>query len=109
DAAFGMLGLETALSVVRTTMGERLSWVDVARVMSQTPARIAGLEGQGGALEVGEPGHVTLVDPSASITVDRAASVSSSRNNPWHGRVLDSRVVHTVYAGRVTVRDGSLA
>lgn len=109
DAAFGMLGLETALAVVRTAMGEDLGWADVARVMSQIPARIAGLADQGGSLGVGEAAHVTLVDPAASVTVDRDASVSLSRNNPWHGRTLTSAVVHTVYAGRVTVRDGSLS
>ncbi|PUA79623.1 dihydroorotase [Nocardioides currus] len=106
DAAFGMIGLETALAVVRTAVPD-LAWTDVARVMSSTPARIAGLTDHG-SLEVGTPAHVVLVDPSASVTVDRADSVSLSRNNPWHGRSLTSRVVHTVHAGRVTVRDGAL-
>jgi dihydroorotase len=108
DAAFGMLGLETALGVVRTALPD-LSWADVARVMSVTPARIAGLADQGRALAPGNPAHLVLVDPDASVTVDRDASASLSRNNPWHGRDLASRVVHTVYAGRVTVRDGALA
>ena len=108
DAAFGMLGLETALGVVRTALPD-LSWSDVARVMSTTPARIAGLADQGRPLAAGSPAHVVLVDPDASVTVDREASASLSRNNPWHGRGLTSRVVHTVYAGRVTVRDGALA
>lgn len=108
DAAFGMLGLETALGVVRTVM-EDFTWADIARVMSVNPARIAGLAGQGRALAPGSPAHVVLVDPDASVTVDRAVSASLSRNNPWHGRSLASRVVHTVYAGRVTVRDGALA
>lgn len=109
DAAFGMLGLETALSVVRTAMDDEFDWNDVARVMSRNPARIAGLHEHGGQLAPGEVAHVTLVDPSATVTVDRADSVSLSRNNPWHGRELTSRVLHTVYAGRVTVRDGALA
>ena len=108
DAAFGMLGLETALSVVRTAMPESFGWPDVARVMSQAPARIAGLAGHGGSLAVGEPAHVTLVDASAAVTVDREASVSMSRNNPWHGRSLTGAVVHTVRTGTVTVRDGAL-
>jgi dihydroorotase len=107
DAAFGMLGLETALGVVRTAMPD-LSWSDVARVMSHTPARIAGLADQGRPLVPGSPAHLVLVDPQASVTVDRDASASLSRNNPWHGRSLASKVVHTVYAGRVTVRDGAL-
>jgi dihydroorotase len=108
DAAFGMLGIETALGAVRTALPE-LSWSDVARVMSVTPARIAGLTEQGQRLEPGSPAHVVLVDPGAAVTVDRDASASLSRNNPWHGRSLTSRVVHTVYGGRVTVRDGALA
>lgn len=108
DAAFGMLGLETALGVVRTAMPD-LSWAHLARVMSSTPARIAGLAGQGQPLAPGSPAHVVLVDPEASVTVDRDASASLSRNNPWHARTLSSRVVHTVYAGRMTVRDGALA
>jgi dihydroorotase len=107
DAAFGMLGLETALGVVRTALPE-MSWARVAQVMSTTPARIAGLADHG-SLALGTPAHLTLVDPSASVTVDRADSVSLSRNNPWHGRSLTSKVVHTVYAGRLTVRDGALA
>jgi dihydroorotase len=106
DAAFGMLGLETALGVVRTAVPD-LSWARVAQVMSTTPARIAGLADHG-SLALGTPAHVTLVDPDATVTVDRASSVSLSRNNPWHGRSLTSRVVHTVYAGRVIVRDGAL-
>ena len=109
DAAFGMLGLETALAVVRTAMDDAFTWADIARVMSTTPARIAGLAGQGRPLAVGEPAHLTLVDPSASVVVDRAASVSLSRNNPWHDRKLTGAVVHTVYGGRLTVRDGALA
>ena len=107
DAAFGMLGLETALGVVRTVMDD-FTWADIARVMSVNPARIAGLSGQGRALAPGSPAHVVLVDPDARVTVDRDTSASLSRNNPWHGRSLASRVVHTVYAGRVTVRDGAL-
>ena len=108
DAAFGMVGLETALSVVRTVMDD-FTWADVARVMSTNPARIAGLSSHGQALAEGAPAHVVLIDPDARVTVDRDASASLSRNNPWHGRTLTGRVVHTVYAGRVTVRDGVLA
>ncbi|MEP6798834.1 MAG: dihydroorotase, partial [Lapillicoccus sp.] len=90
DAAFGMIGLETALAVVSTAMVTTglLDWEGVARVMSVTPARIAGLGGQGRPLAVGSPGNITLVDPGALTTVDRATSLSLARNNPWHGRTL---------------------
>ncbi|MFT4263089.1 MAG: dihydroorotase [Nocardioides sp.] len=102
DAAFGMLGLETALPVVWTVLGEQLGWEGVARVMSAQPARIAGLAGQGTAVAVGEPANLTLVDPSTSYAVDRDASLSLSRNNPWHGRTLSAAVVGTWLRGTRT-------
>lgn len=111
DAAFGMLGLETALSVVTTVMVENglLDWAGVARVMSANPARIAGLESHGRPIAVGEPANLTLVDPAAQVVVDRAASVSLSRNNPWHDRKLTGRVVATLLRGTPTVLEGALA
>jgi dihydroorotase len=110
DAAFGMLGLETALSVVSDVMvrADRLDWAGVARVMSQNPARIAGLDAHGHDLSVGSAAHLTLVDPTAEITVDRGASLSLSRNNPWHGRTLRGAVHATVFGGRVTAQKGAL-
>lgn len=108
DAAFGMLGLETAVSVISDLMVAtgRMSWAEVAKVMSVNPARIAGMDDHGRALAVGDPAHITLIDPSAEVTVDRDESVSLSRNNPWHGHTFKGGVAATVYAGRVTYRDG---
>ncbi|MGA8256503.1 MAG: dihydroorotase [Nocardioides sp.] len=110
DAAFGMLGLETALPVVATVMVESglMTWADVARVMSTNPARIAGLEGQGGSLAVGQPANLTLIDPAAPLVVDRDQSVSMSRNNPWHGRSLGATVHATLLRGVPTVLEGKL-
>ncbi|MFK5635328.1 MULTISPECIES: dihydroorotase [unclassified Ornithinimicrobium] len=108
DAAFGMLGLETALGVVSTLMVQtgRMSWADVARVMSQAPARIARLTTQGLGLAVGSPANLTLVDAGRTVTVDAALSKSLSRNNPWHGRELTGAVHLTMLRGRVTAREG---
>ena len=105
-----MLGLETALPVVSEVMvsSGAMTWSDVARVMSQNPARIAGLEGHGGSLAVGQPANITLVDPSAVVVVDGAASASLSRNNPWHERKLTGAVVATLLRGTPTVLDGGL-
>ncbi len=110
DAAFGMLGLETALSVVSEVMvgSGAMTWTDVARVMSQNPARIAGLAGHGGTLTPGQPANITLVDPAAVVVVDAAASASLSRNNPWHDRKLKGAVVATMLRGVPTVLEGSL-
>ena len=111
DAAPGMLGLETALSVVSDVMvgSGLLDWAGVAQVMSMRPARIAGLSGHGRPIAVGEPANLTLVDPSATVTVDRDASMSLSRNNPWHGRQLTGAVHATLLRGLPTVLKGALA
>ena len=111
DAAFGMLGLETAFSVVSDVMvgSGLLDWAGVARVMSVAPARIAGLTGHGRPIAVGEPANLTLVDPLATVTVDREASKSLSRNNPWHGRQLTGAVYATILRGCPTVLHGELA
>jgi dihydroorotase len=108
EAAFGMLGLETALAVVVETMIESslLSWTDVAKRMSIMPAHIARLTDQGRPLAVGEPANVVLVDPAARQVIDRNDSASLSRNNPWHGRELPDPVVATIWAGRLTFRKG---
>ena len=109
-AAFGVMGLETALSVISTVMvgSGLLDWAGVAQVMSVRPARIAGLSGQGRPIAVGEPANLTLVDPSGTVTVDRDASVSLSRNNPWHGRTLTGTVHATLLRGEPTVLKGAL-
>ena len=111
DAAFGMLGLETAFAVVHdllVTTGA-MGLGDLARVMSVNPSRIAGLAGHGRPLAPGEPANLVLVDPAATVTVDRAASQSLSRNTPWHGRTLTGAVHATILRGTVTVREGEPA
>ncbi|MBL0888558.1 dihydroorotase [Myceligenerans indicum] len=111
-AAFGMTGLETALSVVQATMVDtgRMSWADVARVLSQAPARIgridAGPAAQGRGVGVGEPANVTLVDPAASRTVRGAQQVTASANTPLEGMELPGVVVATFLRGRATVLGG---
>ncbi|AQP51781.1 dihydroorotase [Tessaracoccus flavescens] len=106
DARPGMLGLEQALAVVMETMLNpgRLDWSGVADRMSHAPARVASLAGQGRPLAVGEPANLVLVDPTRTATVDRAASASLSRNNPYHGRTLPDPVEATYLRGRETYR-----
>ncbi|MBA2560916.1 MAG: dihydroorotase [Propionibacteriales bacterium] len=109
-AAMGMLGLETALSVVQHTMVDSglLGWADVADRMSVRPARIGRVDNHGQLLEVGAPAHLTLVDPSARCVVDRQESASLSRNTPFDGMELPGAVVATFLAGLATVLDGKL-
>ena len=107
SAAFGMLGLETALGVVLKTLVHPglISYEQVARIMSSTPARIGRLAGYDLPFQPGSPAHFTLVDPSAA-TPEPSGSLSS--NNPFAGWELPGRVSHTFYGGHQTVADGRL-
>src|SRR4051812_47584448 len=110
-AAFGMLGLETALSVVQETMVDPglLTWAEVAERMSAAPARIGRVSDHGQPLEDGAPANVVLYDPSVRRVVEAADSVSLSRNTPYAGVELPGRVVATFLRGTPTVLDGKLA
>jgi dihydroorotase len=106
----GMLGLQTALSVVIETMvlTGRLDWRGVAARMSEAPARIGSLAEQGRPIAVGEPANLVLVDSGAYWTVEPAALASKSRNTPFAGRSVPGRVRATFLRGRATTRDGAL-
>ncbi|GAA0324646.1 dihydroorotase [Actinoallomurus spadix] len=107
-AAMGMIGLETALSVVHEAMVETglLDWAGVADRMAVRPARIGRLSGQGRPIEVGAPANLTLYDPSVRTVVDPGGFVSKSRNTPFAGLELPGRVQATFLRGRPTVLEG---
>jgi len=108
EAANGMVGLESALSVVHAAVvaDGRLDWSDVARVMSVAPARIGRLDGYATPLAVGSPANVALYDPEhvEDWSLDRLRG--KSRNTPYLGRRLPGRVVHVLHDGAATVIDG---
>ena len=109
-AAMGMLGLETALSVVQRTMVETglLDWAGVADRMSVRAAVIGSLEGHGRPLEPGEPANLTLLDPAASRVIESEALHSRSRNTPFAGLKLPGAVHATFLRGAATVIDGKV-
>jgi dihydroorotase len=102
----GMLGLETALSIVVDVALEKLGWDGIAQRMSRTPARIAGLADHGRDVTVGAPANLTLVDPAARWTVEPGELASRSRNTPYATMTLPARVMATFLRGEPTVLDG---
>ena len=111
-AAMGMLGLETALSVVQQTMVDSglMTWADVADRMSARPAAIGQVDDRHGRpIAIGEPANLVLVDPKAKRTVDRTGLASLSQNTPYQGMKLPGAVVATFLRGTATVLDGKLA
>lgn len=109
-AAFGMLGLQNALSVVQSTMVDTklLTWADVAARMSTTPARIGQVANHGRPLSAGEPANITLYDPCITRLVSEKELVSKSRNTPYLGMTLPGQVIATFLRGSPTVLAGEL-
>ena len=110
EAAFGMLGLEHALSIISHTMVETglLDWVGVQERMSISPARIGAYSDHGRALALGSPAHITVINPKAPYRVDRDNLASKSRNTPFHGMEFSAQVVATYFHGRKVFSNGSM-
>ena len=110
EASFGMLGLETALSIVQKTMVDTgmLTWAGVADRLSSAPARIGGYENHGNNLAVGSKANITIINPDETWIVDRDLVASKSRNTPFHGYELPGVVTHTFFNGAPTLIDGLL-
>ena len=110
EAAFdqappGMLGLETALALALTELD--LPMARVLALLSWQPARILGVDDEHGLpVAPGNPAHLTVIDPTATWTVDPAAFASRSRNSPYAGRTLTGKVRHTLLGGEPVVIDG---
>lgn len=104
-AANGMIGLETALSVVQKTMVDTglLNWSQVAGRMSITPAIIGRAKGQGVALAVGAPANICIYDQNQSQVVVAAEQISKSKNTPFVGMDLPGQVRHVFFQGKPTM------
>ena len=105
SAAFGMVGLETALSVVVKTMIESklMSWSDLVNRMSIKPAKIAGYPKQGQEIAVNQPANLILIDPATSWQVNPKRLHSKSKNTPFGGMELPTTVTDVFYNGKQVV------
>jgi dihydroorotase len=109
-AAFGMLGLETALGVVVAAMAETpdWSWRTLSERMSISPAKIGRAVNHGRPLAVGEPAHIVLIDPQRTREVVSSQLASLSGNTPFAGMTLPVTVTDVFFNGVHQVRDGEL-
>lgn len=110
DASFGMVGLESALSVVQSALVDTgaISWVDVARILSVAPAAIGRVAGYATPLTVGSPANITLVDPARREDWSASRLRGKSTNTPFVGVPVSGRVLSTIFRGEETVIDGEL-
>ena len=103
-AAFGVIGLETAVSVLLDRL-VRPGVIDLPTLiarMSSAPARLLNLPG--GTLAAGAPADITIVDPDRELTIDPSAFRSRSRNTPFGGFEAVGAPVATIVGGRIMWR-----
>ncbi|MFQ5607248.1 MAG: dihydroorotase [Candidatus Zixiibacteriota bacterium] len=105
-APAGMIGLETALGLVKTQLIDRgaLSWTDAIRLLTVNPARI--IDRPFGDLTPGHSADLVVIDPDKEWIVDPSTFKSRSRNTPFGGWKLSARVERTILAGRTTFLAG---
>ena len=110
SAAFGMVGLETALSVVAKAMIDTklMDWAGLVDRMSIAPAKIAGYARHGQAIKVGSAANLTVIDTTAKWIVDRNRLASKSKNTPFEGMELPAQVLHTFLNGKQVLNGGAI-
>jgi dihydroorotase len=105
EAPFGIVGLETALSLTLGLVEEGVLTLEsaVAKLTVQ-PAKAFGLAK--GALEAGADADLVLVDPQAQWEVDPTRFRSKSRNTPFTGWKVKGLVMLTMVEGREVFQAG---
>ncbi|MEW6320106.1 MAG: dihydroorotase [Acidobacteriota bacterium] len=99
-APFGIVGLETAVPIAldRLVHAGVVSLARLVELMSVNPARI--LRVPGGTLAPGSAADLTILAPDLTVTIDRAALRSKSKNTPYHGWTFRGGVAATLVGGR---------
>lgn len=102
-APFGIVGLETALSVLNMELilKGRLTWPQLIDKLACSPAKIIKLPSGKGTLAVGADADVAIIDPELKWTVTEKELRSRSKNSPWLGKELVGRAVCVLVNGRV--------
>lgn len=107
-APFGMIGLETALSLVITNLVAPgvISWERAVELMAVNPREILRVERV--ALEPGATADLTVIDPDAAWTVDAADFQSKAVNSGFLGAELTGRATDVYVGGYATMEDGAI-
>lgn len=100
QAAFGVIGLETAIPLtIDLVANNQMSALDWVERLTLAPARVLGLPG--GRLEVGGVADIAVINPHAPWTFTKEAVVSRSKNSPFLGQAMKGKAVLTMVGGRI--------
>jgi dihydroorotase len=108
-APFGIIGLETALglSVAELVDKKILSWIGLIEKLSVNPAAILGVDR--GSLKKGSVADIVIIDPAARHTYKKEDVESRSKNSPFIGWELKSRVVSVFVGGKIVMEGGVIS
>jgi dihydroorotase len=99
-AAFGMIGLETALPLILSLVREgTLGIAEAFRKLTCNPARILGIHG--GSLKEGIPADLAVIDANIEYTMTENDFHSKSNNSPFIGRLFRGRNELTMIGGKI--------
>lgn len=99
----GMLGLQSALAVVASVFVDtgKMTWRQLASILSEKPAQIAGLPQQGKAIQVGEIANLITIKTDTNWSLSPINNKSLSNNNPYFGINFSNQVTNTIYQGKL--------
>jgi allantoinase len=104
----GISSLQLGLAAVWTEARRRGARVeDIARWMSEAPARLAGLAGRKGRIAVGHDADLVLWDPDATFAVDARTLEHKNPITPYQGRTLQGLVHRTLLRGETVYELGA--
>ncbi|MDE0291011.1 MAG: dihydroorotase [Candidatus Dadabacteria bacterium] len=99
-APFGIVGLETALSLsLELVEKEIITLEEMIKKLTVAPSEIVGIER--GTLVPGSIADLVVFDPGMSRTVNPEEFFSKSRNTPFSGWELKGAVSNTIVSGKV--------
>jgi len=108
SALNGIVGLETALPLCITELVETgiLTPSELIEKTSLNPAKVIGIKA--GALTVGYPADIAIIDPGTPYEIDINNFKSKSKNTPFNGKRVKGKVVHLIKNGKLIIQNGGL-
>lgn len=104
--AFGIVGLETAVSLGITELVEK-GWLTPSQLiekMTINPAKMLGIDK--GSIEVGKTADITIIDPEVVYNIEVKTFESKSKNSPFNGRPVKGKAVYTIVNGNIVMENG---
>ena len=106
----GISALQFSLPVMWTSFKARgLALTDLTRLMSEAPAKLAGLENRKGKLASGFDADIVVWDPDERFTLQPDLILHRHKLTPYSGMELFGRVLTTYVGGREVYANGEFA